>query len=202
MISIRIGRIGRGRREGGNATVEFALVAGLFLILLLGVIDFTRALWAWNRLTQATRIGARYAAVSDPAALNVRGFDGTALVPAGEAVPAAALVPNPTVCVVGGCGASVAAADAALLDAAAFARIAARMRGVDRRLTAANVIVEYRHVGLGLAGNPAGPDLDPLVTVRLRDARFDFLGIAFLGVRSIALPDFRTTMTLEDGRDG
>lgn len=193
----------RARRgDGGNATVEFALVVGLFLILLLAIIDFTRALWAWNRLTQATRVGVRYATVSDPAALNVRGFDATALVPAGEPVPAAALVPNPTVCAVGGCGASVTAADAALLDAAAFARIAARMRAVDRRLTAANVIVEYRHVGLGLAGNPAGPDLDPLVTVRLRDVRFEFLGIAFLGLRSIALPDFRATLPAEDGRDG
>lgn len=202
MIRPGPGRRAGTRRDGGNASVEFALVVALFLILLLGIIDFTRALWAWNRLTQATRTGARYATVHDPVALNVRGFDGTAVVPAGRAVPAAALVPNPTVCTAAGCGPGPDAADAALLDAAAFGRLVARMRRADRRLAAANVIVEYRHVGLGLAGNPAGPDLDPLVTVRLRDVRFDFLAIAFLGVRSIALPDFRATLPAEDGRDG
>ena len=64
----------------------------------------------------------------------------------------------------------------------------------------ANVIVEYRHIGLGMAGNPAGPDIDPLITVRLRDLRFAFMGLAFLHLPPIVLPDFRASMTAEDGR--
>ena len=191
-------RLRRGRR--GTSSVEFAAVVLLFLVLVLGIADFARALWQWNLAARATQIGVRTAAVHDPAALNVRRLDGTLAAAVGEAVPAAALDPNPTVCTRDGCGAGLAALDPALLDAAAFARIVERMRATHRRIDAAKVIVEYRHVGLGLAGNPEGPDIDPLITVRLRDLSFEFLAIGFLGLPAIALPDFRATLSAEDGR--
>lgn len=51
------------RDEGGAALVEFALFAGLLLILAFGIIDFGRALFTANNITAAAREGARYAAV-------------------------------------------------------------------------------------------------------------------------------------------
>jgi hypothetical protein len=51
------------RRQKGLYIVEFALVAGLFFVLLFGIIEFARALFTWNTLTEATRRGARLAAV-------------------------------------------------------------------------------------------------------------------------------------------
>lgn len=54
-----------GRRQAGSAIVEFALVAVLFLTLMLGIIDFGRALFTWNAAAEATRWGARIAAVCD-----------------------------------------------------------------------------------------------------------------------------------------
>lgn len=47
----------------GVTTVEFSIIAALFFIILLGVIEFGRALSVWNTLTEATRRGARIAVV-------------------------------------------------------------------------------------------------------------------------------------------
>lgn len=52
----------RGRQKGA-AIVEFALVAVIFLTLLLGIMDFGRMLFTWNAAVEATRFGARVAVV-------------------------------------------------------------------------------------------------------------------------------------------
>lgn len=49
--------------QRGSTTVEFALVFLLFLMFLLGVLDFSRMLYTWQGTNAATRIGARYAVV-------------------------------------------------------------------------------------------------------------------------------------------
>ncbi len=51
------------RRQRGQALVEFSLVAIVFFMLVLGVIDVGRAVWNYNTLAQATREGTRYAIV-------------------------------------------------------------------------------------------------------------------------------------------
>jgi Flp pilus assembly protein TadG len=57
------------REEAGAALLEFALFAGVLLVLTFGIIDFGRALFTANNLTAAAREGARYAAVlPNPAA--------------------------------------------------------------------------------------------------------------------------------------
>ena len=43
--------------------VEFAMVAGVFFMILIGVIEFSRLLYTHNALTDAARRGARYAAI-------------------------------------------------------------------------------------------------------------------------------------------
>jgi len=54
----------RRRRPGaGQALLEFALILPLFLIMLMGVIDVGRAIWAQNSLSSAAREGARFAIV-------------------------------------------------------------------------------------------------------------------------------------------
>ena len=47
----------------GQALLEFALVLPLFLIMLMGIIDIGRAVWAQNSLAAAAREGARFAIV-------------------------------------------------------------------------------------------------------------------------------------------
>ena len=43
--------------------VEFAIVASLFLMLTLGLIDLGRGVWIYNTLAHVARDGARYAIV-------------------------------------------------------------------------------------------------------------------------------------------
>lgn len=52
------------RRSRGQALVEFALVAPLFLLLLFGIIETGRFIFYYEMLNNATREGARYAIVN------------------------------------------------------------------------------------------------------------------------------------------
>lgn len=47
--------------ERGTALVEYAIAATVFLTSMFGVIEFGRALWTHNALSDAARRGARYA---------------------------------------------------------------------------------------------------------------------------------------------
>lgn len=53
----------RSLRERGQALVEFAFVVPIFLVLLLGIIDFSMGLRAWITITNSAREGARVGAV-------------------------------------------------------------------------------------------------------------------------------------------
>lgn len=49
--------------ERGSTLVEFAICATVFLTVMFGVIEFGRALWVHNALSDAARRGVRYAVV-------------------------------------------------------------------------------------------------------------------------------------------
>ena len=51
------------RRQRGQALVEMALVLPIFLILVMGIVDFGLGLRAWISITNSAREGARLAAV-------------------------------------------------------------------------------------------------------------------------------------------
>ena len=61
----------------------------------------------------------------------------------------------------------------------------------------ANVIVSYKNVGLGFAGNPDGPDVSPLVTVKLTGLTFHPI-TCFVLPCSMTMPDFSAALTAED----
>ncbi|HSO93938.1 MAG TPA: TadE/TadG family type IV pilus assembly protein, partial [Candidatus Dormibacteraeota bacterium] len=49
------------RRRGGQSMVEFAILAPIFFLLLLGTIDLGRAVYTYNAISEAAREGARAA---------------------------------------------------------------------------------------------------------------------------------------------
>lgn len=51
--------------QRGATLIEFALGLVIFLMFLLGVVDFSRLLYTWAAANEATRAGARYAVVCD-----------------------------------------------------------------------------------------------------------------------------------------
>ena len=75
--------MGRRRRRGtrGQALVEFALVIPIFLLIIVGLFDLGRAVFAYNTLTNAAREGARMAIVNqDLASIKDRAKSQTAIV--------------------------------------------------------------------------------------------------------------------------
>jgi hypothetical protein len=64
-MALRHRQPGTRKRQLGAAIVEFAIVAVVFLTLLLGIMDFGRMLFTWNAAAEATRWGARVAVVCD-----------------------------------------------------------------------------------------------------------------------------------------
>jgi Flp pilus assembly protein TadG len=53
-------------RQRGAAAVEFALVAIVFFMLLIGIVEMGRVLFTWNAAAEATPYCARVAVVCDP----------------------------------------------------------------------------------------------------------------------------------------
>jgi Flp pilus assembly protein TadG len=56
------------RRDAGQTLAEFAMVVPLILLLLLGTVDLGRAVFTYNTLAQAARVGTRTAIVNQDAA--------------------------------------------------------------------------------------------------------------------------------------
>ena len=54
------------KHQKGQSLVEFALVIPVYILILLGIIEFGRAWMAMNVLASASREGARIAAVTGP----------------------------------------------------------------------------------------------------------------------------------------
>lgn len=186
------------RDERGVSAAEFGLVLPLLLLLLLGIFDTGRFMWEYNRAEKATQMGVRYAVVTEmvPAGLETYSFAVSDGIIAGSPVPQANF--SNAVCDTTSCTCTGSFCGAVGYDAAAFDAIVARMKFMYPMITDTNVRVEYRNVGLGYAGDPGGPDVAPLVTVRLTGLNFQPLTSMIFGA-TMAMPDFRAALTLEDG---
>jgi len=68
--------VANGARKRGSALIEFALSSMFFLAFLFGIMDFARAVYAYEFVTYAARSGARWAMVrgSSCAVLNPASF--------------------------------------------------------------------------------------------------------------------------------
>ncbi|MDO9556350.1 MAG: TadE/TadG family type IV pilus assembly protein [Coriobacteriia bacterium] len=55
--------------DEGAAAVEFALVAMILVMLLVGIIQFGYLFYQWNEITHAAREGARWSALEYPGGL-------------------------------------------------------------------------------------------------------------------------------------
>ena len=189
------------RDRHGTSSVEFALICTVFFMLVLGVIDFSRGMWEWNAAAKATHWGVRYAIVNDMVSKKLTGFSGIlAGVDAGSSVDPGLVVTglgtDTFTCNNGGCNGNGDTGTA--FDDIAFGLIVAQMQKIYSQIGPENVVVEYRHVGLGFSGDPTSPDLHPLVTVSLQNMTFDFVTPGLSGIFTLTMPDFAASMTGED----
>lgn len=186
--------------QRGASAAEFALVLPLLLLFLLGLIDTGRFMWEYNQAEKATQMGVRYAVATEmvPSGLEGYSFAISDGVFAGDPVPTSSFQQancNTTNC---SCAPNGGVCNSIGYDELAFNAIVARMNAMYGPITDANVLVEYRNVGLGFSGDPNGPDVAPLVTVRLTNMTFQPLTTFIFGV-AVPMPDFRAALTLEDG---
>ena len=201
-----------GRDQSGTTTIEFTIVAMLFLLLTFGLVEFGNMFWQYNSATKAAQLGARLAAVSNPVWSELVNLEDTG-------TPGAAWETAYTVtcdgdgadcsgtftgdydatamaCLVFGRSASSPPCDVSCDPANIDADEAGMCDRFDR-IAPENVIVTYSHTGLGFAGRPGGPV--PTVTLQLTNLQFEFLALGdLLGLQPIAMPPFTVTMTGED----
>lgn len=183
--------------RGGASAAEFGIILPLFILFLLGIIDVGRWMYTYNRLEKATQMGARAAVVTDALSTAVAGSflgqtcGGTTL-QQGDRIPAACLTNvtcDQTACSPGGSIATYTTA---------FQNISGRMKWFNKEIQDSNVTIEYSQSGLGYAGNPNGPDVAPVVTVRLSGMTFTPLACELVGC-SFTMPAFVSSLTFEDG---
>jgi len=62
LLRKRIGALNRSKGRG-QSLVELALILPVFILVLVGILDFGRAFYAYNAISNAAREGARYGTV-------------------------------------------------------------------------------------------------------------------------------------------
>lgn len=196
----------RYRRDAGGATsVEFGLVGGLFIVMMLGAAEFALAYWQWNAAAKAVQVGARLAAVSDPVDNTLKSITGLDVADPGDPMPAY----DDIVCrgAEEACNGDTDRYDSAAMEAIVYgpgnAGCAQDSQGyptmcrIFPRIGTENVVVSYVHTGLGFAGRPGGPV--PTITVELRDVEYDWILLNRLfDADRILMPGFKTSVTGED----
>jgi Flp pilus assembly pilin Flp len=192
-------RFTRNRR--GAAGAEFALLALVFAGVLLGVIDFGRALWEYNSARKACQAGARFAVANNMIPTDLMDYDGLAgasTLNPGDPIPVGTF-PTPIVCNASGCTPDEgyeSAAYNAIYDV--MAGQYPQLGSSANRNTDAIVEVTYTHVGRGFAGNPYGPDVWPVTTVSIRGLQFEFTTPLIGAVVPFEFPRCSATLYAED----
>ena len=114
--------LNRKAGQRGATLVEFAIAATVFLTAIFAVLEFGRALWTHNALSDAARRGARYA-IHQPASSPLAGVPTT--------------------------GTDVGPSVAAIKNVAVYGNPAGGTTPMVNDLTPANVSVTYTNFGLG-----------------------------------------------------
>ena len=183
------------REQRGTTAVEFGLVCLVFISMLLGVIDMGRLAWRINTAKAATREGVRLAVVSPMISTYMANYDGLSQnIAGGQVVPDMAFN-----CSGAGstCTQIVGSGGSPGFDTTTFNAVLAKMQAYDPDIAAANVVITYRHVGLGKVGNPYAPDMEPLVTVSLTGVTFQSAALQIFGVAPFTLPTTASTLSGE-----
>lgn len=183
-------------RKDGAAAAEFALVVPIMLVFLLGIFDVGFYTWQINRAEKATQMGTRYAVVTEmvPNGLETYSFVLDGSTAQGTAVSRTAF-PGVT-CTSTACTCKGTCSFTPGHDPAAFAAITNRMRQFMNGIQDSNVRIDYDWSGLGYAGDPNGPEVAPIVTVRLVSLQHRPLTSFLLG--TVGLPEFAYSLTAED----
>jgi hypothetical protein len=191
------------RDDNGAVAVEFGFIASIFIIMLLGLMEFGTAFWQWSQATKALQLGVRLAAVSDPVSSDLKTMTGVSgSVEEGDPMPYFKRVCS---------GASQSCTggtyDPVAMRTLVYGRGNAGCPSTSQRYPAMcqlfprirpeNVIIEYTQTGLGFAGRAGGPL--PTITLRLTGLEFNFVVLdEMLGLPRIAMSGLAASASAED----
>lgn len=206
--------------ESGSALIEFTAGVLTFFTVLFGVVEFSYLFYQWNAATKSVQLGARLAAVSEPAVNGFRDltFVSSTVLP-GDPIPGTGFdytcTKDATGCsndalkliAFGRCDAGESCSAATINGAAIKVRNGCNFNSTPANIGMCNlfgrvdnidkITVRYKYEGLGYAGRPGGPV--PTITVSLKGLDFEFILLAaFLPANKITMPSFATTVTGED----
>jgi hypothetical protein len=196
------------RTDCGAAGVEFALIFPLLLLLTFGIIEFGLVMYQMTMLEKATQLGARKAVTWDPVAPILATYTASET-GIGPGLPLPANLQLEVVCDNVGCSGTGAITSPGY-SSTAFSAVVTEMQRVFPAVKPENVVVTYRHVGLGFVGRPGG-SVVPAVTVSLRNMQYDFVlldvavticSVGTVDINNIIYPSFNATLTGEDLSDG
>ncbi|MXO75236.1 pilus assembly protein [Altererythrobacter aerius] len=192
------------RDRSAASAAEFALVLPPFLLFLLGTFDVGRFIWFVNENEKAAQIGARWAVATNFICDGVENWSFAVQqsppILQGDTVPQSVF---PGVAFAGGSATACTCAPGGTCsfpltaDTAAFSTLVGRMQEIQPRLSADDVSVDYAWSGLGYSGDPNGPDVAPIVTVRIDN--LDFRPLFLAGLISLGIPGAQYSLTMEDG---
>ncbi len=212
---IRTGALRRfGADERAASAVEFALIVPVMILFLLGIIDVGRFIWNTNEVEKAVQIGTRWAVATDivPGDDTDNGLKNYSYainggIPQGQVVPKTAPSGGGSgfpgvVCTSTAAGSVTCTCKASCpfnttTTGDSFTNIVGRMNQIYGGISNENVQIDYDWSGLGYSGDPNGSDVDPLVTVTVKDVAFRPIFLA--GIFNFGLPDLSYTLTMEDG---
>ena len=190
--------------EGGAVMVEAAIAMTLLLTLTLGFVDFGYAFYQWNSAAKAVQVGARMAAISDPAVAGLATVTNTPPNTSDIGLPVGPSGFPSYACL--GAGAPLCNDNFSRIfrgdtvGTGCPARTGTQRPGMCHffpRLQPANVRITYAATGLGYWTRPGGPV--PTITVSLEGLTFQFFFLGgLLGFDDIAIPSMRSTVTGED----
>ena len=191
------------RDQTGAVAVEFGLIGGFFLTMLLGLMEFGTAYWQWNQAAKALQLGVRLAAVSNPVSSDLKTFTGvSSTVEEGDPMPYFQRVCDGSANTCSGGTYSIEAMRTLVYGRGNLSCPTTRQRypamcQIFPRITPQNVVVEYTQTGLGFAGRPGGPL--PSITIRLTGLTFNFVVLNnLLQLPSIPMSGLSATATAED----
>ncbi len=194
--------------EAGAAAVELAIIFPLLLMFTFGIIEFGLVLHQMNIAEKATQLGVRKAVTWDPVAPELATYTASGGgLSAGAPLPVGLQVE--IVCDSAGCTGTGAIASPTFSNAA-FTELVDAMAKIYPQIGPEDVVITYRHIGLGFVGRPGGAVV-PSVTVSLRNLTYDFIlldvavsivSYGTVDVDDIIYPSFSATLTGEDLSDG
>ncbi len=192
------------RDPSGATAVEFVMVFMIVVFITIAIFEFGLAWYAYSRAELATQWGVRLAVESDPVAsgfttwnaVTTGGFDSGTTLDTGT-LAAFSLTCTNTACTCPGGGCVVGTGH----DAAAFTAIYDKVRTFVWNAQPTNMVIDYKHVGMGFAGRP-GIDIVPNVTVRLVNLPYNLLILTLFYPAEVPatfnMGEFKSTLPGED----